>query len=67
MNGIRITVSGAERRTQFYSPVVPPTGSEIYIKGYYYTVVRIEYHINDTDQDECRLEAEINVVKLREA
>lgn len=64
MNGIQITIHGAERYTQFYSPVVPPKGSDIYIAGYYYTIVDVEYAITDSRENNHKLEVILKVKKL---
>ena len=67
MNGIKITFSGPETGTyQLFSPVVPPLGSEIYIRGYYYSVIKIEYYITDLPgRDNYILEASVDVINLR--
>lgn len=62
MTDIKITVHGSERYIQFYSPVVPPKGSDIYIDGYY-TIVDIEYSITDSRENNHKLEAILKVEK----
>jgi hypothetical protein len=65
MNGIEIEFVGADKTYSFIAPVVPPIGSEIYVGGYYYTVVNVEYYINSREYNH-KLEATVSLTKLRQ-
>lgn len=62
MNGIKLHIHGTERTvTSFYSTVVPPVDSQIYIEGYYYTVKSVEYYIAPSREYNNVLEATLTL------
>lgn len=62
LNSIEIEFIGAERSVTVFSPVVPQMGNEVYLMGYYYTVIGVEYYITDSREQNHKLEA---IVKLQ--